>query len=32
MFSKNKHISIVDLANGERVGLGAVEITTVPHL
>ena len=25
-------ISIVELANGERVGLGAVEITTVPHL
>jgi len=26
------NISIVELANGERIGLGAVEITTVPHL
>ena len=25
-------ISIVELANGERAGLGAVEITSVPHL
>jgi len=25
-------ISITDLANGERVGLGAVEITAIPHL
>ena len=25
-------ISIVELSNGERVGLGAVEIATVPHL
>jgi len=28
---ERKH-SFADLANGERVGLGAVEITTVPHL
>ena len=26
------NISIVELANGERVGLGTVEITAVPHL
>ena len=26
------NISIVDLAHGERVGIGAIEITTVPHL
>jgi len=26
------HISITELANGECVGLGAVGITTVPHL
>ncbi|MCL2118738.1 MAG: DUF87 domain-containing protein [Planctomycetaceae bacterium] len=26
------NISITDLANGERIGLGATEITTVPHL
>lgn len=25
-------VSITELANGERIGLGAVEITTVPHL
>jgi len=25
-------VSITELANGERVGMGAVEITTVPHL
>jgi len=27
-----KTISITNLANGERIGLGAVEITAVPHL
>ena len=27
-----KYISITELANGERIGMGAVEITTVPHL
>ena len=26
------YISITELANGERIGLGAVEVTTVPHL
>ncbi len=28
----NKTFSIVELANGERIGLGAVEVTAVPHL
>ena len=32
MSDKKSLISIAELANGERVGLGAVEITTVPHL
>ena len=32
MNSKKNYISIVDLANGERVGLAAIEITTIPHL
>ena len=32
MNEKKEHISITDLANGERVGLGAVEVTAVPHL
>ena len=32
MTDKTAHFSITDLANGERVGIGAVEITTVPHL
>jgi len=32
MSPQQNHISIVELASGERVGLGAVEITTVPHL
>jgi hypothetical protein len=27
-----ENVSITELANGERIGLGAVEITTVPHL
>jgi hypothetical protein len=29
---KNNLISITDLANDEHIGMGAVEITTVPHL
>jgi len=32
MTVKKEYIPIIELANGERVGLGAVEITTVPHL
>ncbi|GHS98179.1 hypothetical protein FACS1894139_08880 [Planctomycetales bacterium] len=32
MSDENKVISIVELVNGERVGLSAVEITSVPHL
>ena len=32
MHHQGKVFSIVELANGERAGLGAVEITTVPHL
>ena len=31
MHNKEKGLSIVDLANGERIGMAAVEITTVPH-
>ena len=31
MAGEKDYISIVDLANGECVGLGTVEITTVPH-
>lgn len=30
--NKDKIISIIELANGERTGLGAVEITAVPHM
>ena len=30
--NNEKTISIVDLANSERIGMSAVEITTVPHL
>ena len=30
--NKQKPISITDLTSGERVGMGAVEITAVPHL
>jgi len=32
MRSKEMILSIVNLANGERIGLNAVEITAVPHL
>ena len=32
MHNKENIISIIELANGERAGLGAVEITSVPHL
>ena len=32
MVDAKKSISITELTNGERVGLGAVEITAVPHL
>ena len=30
--NSKQHISFTSLANGERIGLAAVEITTVPHL
>ena len=29
---ESNNISIIELANGEQVGLGAIEITAVPHL
>jgi len=32
MHNKERVLSIVELANGERVGMAAVEITTVPHM
>ena len=32
MINEKESISTVELANGELIGLGAVEITTVPHL
>ncbi|MGL4942376.1 MAG: ATP-binding protein [Thermoguttaceae bacterium] len=32
MSSEKNLISIVELACGERIGIGAVEVTTVPHL
>ena len=32
MIDEKESISTVELANGELIGLGAVEITTVPHL
>jgi len=32
MHKKEQTISFTHLANGERIGLAAVEITTVPHL
>ena len=32
MDEREKSVSIVELANGEQIGLGAVEVTAVPHL
>lgn len=32
MYNQENLISIVSLANGERIGMAALEITTVPHL
>ena len=32
MTEKGIQISIVELSNGESVGLGALEITTIPHI